>query len=568
MYVKKNKTRNGRIYLSIVDTYYDKAYGHSRSKTVKSLGYLDDLLKRYEDPIAHFSEVAKQLKIEKTDRIAPVMLQFKCDETIPAGIARTKNFGYAVLSKIYHELGIHTFLSRKQTDDDDFNANAIVKLLVYANLLCPSSQKNIYDNRTWFFEKDNYSFEDIYRCFAFLAKHADELQAWINQQSKTLYLRNPALLYYDIASYYLESDTLDTLRRKSIYKEYTPHFISQMSLFMDSNGIPIAYELLPRNMKQFLNYRPAFEKIKTRYNLERIIAIAHQNIVNEDILWRILAKKDGYILRASVRNADQELKQYVQNEQGYNSIGKDYKQKSRIFPRTLNLTTTQGKKVKKTIDEKQIIIYSQRYAERTKQERNAIIEKARDLIKNPARYSMYTSHITAGYVKNIQFDKWTGEILTPKEHLKLNHDKIRKEEELDGYYILLTSEYHEKDNKIIDIYRSSWRIEESFFTVKNEMETSPAYISQQEYLEAHSLIGFISFTIARILETKTEHKYSIRQLLESLKRAECTYIKENYYLFTYCDELLADIGSKVELDFTKRLRTQGEIRKALASTKK
>jgi hypothetical protein len=57
MYLKKNKTRNGRIHLAIVDTYYDKSRGHSRTKTIESIGYLDDLEKQYDDPTSFFLNV-------------------------------------------------------------------------------------------------------------------------------------------------------------------------------------------------------------------------------------------------------------------------------------------------------------------------------------------------------------------------------------------------------------------------------------------------------------------------------------------------------------------------------
>ena len=60
MYLKKTPNSHGRIRLSIVDTYHDKAKKCSRQKTVESIGWLDELEKQYEDPIAHF--VVRQIK--------------------------------------------------------------------------------------------------------------------------------------------------------------------------------------------------------------------------------------------------------------------------------------------------------------------------------------------------------------------------------------------------------------------------------------------------------------------------------------------------------------------------
>ena len=65
-----------------------------------------------------------------------------------------------------------------------------------------------------------------------------------------------------------------------------------------------------------------------------------------------------------------------------------------------------------------------------------------------------------------------------------------------------------------------------------------------------------------------QRKYSIGTILESLSKAECSLIQQNYYLFDYYDEVLKDIGRVTDIDFGKRIRTLGEIKKVLAKTKK
>ncbi|MEG0155358.1 MAG: hypothetical protein RR678_08255 [Lachnospiraceae bacterium] len=54
MYLKQTPNKKGRIYLSIIDSYYDKTTKNSKHKTIESLGYLDELQKIYADPISHF----------------------------------------------------------------------------------------------------------------------------------------------------------------------------------------------------------------------------------------------------------------------------------------------------------------------------------------------------------------------------------------------------------------------------------------------------------------------------------------------------------------------------------
>ena len=172
MYLKKTPNLNGRIRLSIVDTYYDKAKKCSRQKTVESIGRLDELEKKYDDPIAHFQKRVEPLKAEKAARQAPIHFTFYDSDRLCLGDKLRKNFGYAALSQIYHELGLHTFLTNRQRrSKEQYDANTIMKMLVYSRLLFPASKKSSYDDREHFFEKTDYSLDDVYRCLSFLEKH-------------------------------------------------------------------------------------------------------------------------------------------------------------------------------------------------------------------------------------------------------------------------------------------------------------------------------------------------------------------------------------------------------------
>lgn len=569
MYLKKNKTRNGRIHLSIVDSYYDKTRGHSRTKTIESLGYLDDLSKTYKDPIAHFTKRVEELKLEKSERIAPVIMEFKHNDKIDNQINYSKNFGYSILSSIYHDLGIHKFLTNKQRyTKEEYDANTIMKMLVYSRLLAPASKKKSYENRTRFFEKDNYSLDDVYRSLTFFHKQKDALQLWINDKVKALYGRDTNLVYYDVTNYYFETDKTDDFKRKGVSKEHRPNPIVQMGLFIDNNGIPISYQLFPGNTNDCLTYRPNLSRIKKDYGLGKVVVVADKGMTTGDNIWYTLSAGDGYVFSMSVRGADKELKDYVLDQEGYEWLGDEYKRKDRLYPRTISVTTTNSKKMKKTVHEKQVVFYSQKYDKRAKKEREAALLKAQDLISNPGKYTRSISYGAAAYVKNIEFDKKTGEILTPGNLLELNLEKLKAEEALDGYYVIVTSEYEKPADEIIGMYRGLWKIEESFRVTKSDLEARPIHVSRKDHIEAHFLTCFVSLVVARILEMKTNHKYSISRLLESIGRAECIYGQQNYYLFHYCDDILSEIGEKLGIDFTKRIRSLGEIKKVLANTKK
>lgn len=571
MYLKKTPNAQGRIRLSIVDNYYDKQKKCSRQKTIESIGFLDELEKIYENPISHFQKRVELLNQQKKEKQAPLNFTFYDSDRLCIGDNLRKNFGYAAFSKIYHELRLDTFFNNRQRHTkESYDANTIMKMLVYSRLLAPASKKASYGNRNQFFEKTDYSLDDVYRCLTFLNKHKEKLQVWMNDKIKEQYGRDTSLIYYDVTNYYFETDEQTDLLRKGVSKEHRPNPIVQMGLFMDNNAIPITYELFAGNTNDCLTYRPNFGRIKKQFDLGRVISVADKGMTTGDNIWYTIntPAKDGYVFSMSIRGADKSIREYVLDEEGYEWLGEEYKRKSRLCPRTILVTSNNGKKIKKQVDEKQVVFWSKKYATRAKAEREAVLAKARDLAKHPGNYTRATSYGAAKYVKKVEYDKETGEILTAASILDINEDLIREEEALDGYYMLLTSEMDTSDDKIIDMYRGLWRIEESFKITKSELEARPVYVWTNEHIEAHFLTCFVALTLSRILEMKLEHKYSAGRILESLSKASCSLIQQNYYMFDYFDEVLKDIGDLMNIDFAKRTRTLGDIKQTLADTKK
>ena len=571
MFLKKTPNKSGRINLAIVDGYYDKATKKTKHKVIESLGYLDELEKQYDDPIDYFTKRAKKLTEEKKSRQAPINFTFYDSDRLCVGDNLRKNFGYTALSKIYHELELDKFLNNRQRHTkESYDANTILKMLVYSRILAPDSKKSSFDHREMFFEKTNYSIDDVYRCLSFLNKHKETIQVWMNDKIKENYGRDTSLIYYDVTNYYFETDEQNDFLRKGVSKEHRPNPIVQMGLFMDNNAIPITYELFAGNTNDCLTYRPNFGRIKKQFNLGRVISVADKGMTTGDNIWYTIntPAHDGYVFSMSIRGAEKSMKKYVLDDDGYVWLGKEYKRKSRKYPRTIQVTSTSGKKIKKQVDEKQIVFWSEKYAKRAKAEREATLAKARDLAANPGSYTRATSYGAAKYIKKVDYDKDTGEILTASSILDIDEDLIREEEALDGYYMLLTSEMDTPDDKIIDMYRDLWRIEESFKITKSELEARPVYVWTREHIEAHFLTCFVALTISRILEMKLEHKYSTGRIIDSLSRAECSLLQQNYYVFDYYDEVLKDIGNVTNIDFSKRIRTLGEIKQVIADSKK
>ena len=571
--IMKNK-KTGRTSLSICRGYRDEN-GKVKHSTVQTLGLLENLEKEYDDPIAHFKEVVKKMNEEEKIANQPINIKLNKNEHLEENTNNRKNFGYAALSKIYHELEINKFLVNKfkSRKFSEFKINNIMKLLIFSRALFPESKKSTFENKNIFFENNDFSLAEVYNTLTYIEPIKNELQKHIYNKIQEQYKPNNECVFYDVTNYYFEINEPDELRKKGVSKEHRPNPIVQMGLFMDSLGLPMCYKLFEGNTNDCLTLRPMIQELQKNYNIGKVIVVADKGLNTGNNIAYNLAIGNGYVMSLSVRGANADLRNYILSEDNYvYNENKTYKKKSRIYPREITITKKDknGKviRIKKNIDEKQVIFWSADYAKRAKAERQPAIDKAKDLIGNVQKYNKKNCVGASKYVKHLVFDKNTGEIIEAKSQLSLDEDKILEEEKLDGYYIIVSSELDKSDSEIIDIYRGLWRIEETFKVTKSELDARPVYVSRNEHIEAHFLTCFIALVLSRILQYKLDRKYSVKQILESLSKCNCTNIQENYYLFDYYDTILKDIGNATNIDFSIKNRNLQDIKKILGTTKK
>jgi transposase len=578
--LKQSRRKDGRIYLSIEKAYRDKITGKPRAKTIKSLGYLDELEKEYDDPITHFKEVARKMTEEENSQ-RKLTLSINMDEKLSPGTDNRKNFGYAAILKIYHELGLDVFFKNKSRHESfDYNTNSIMIMLVVSRLLSPGSKKKAFEEKHRYFERFNFSLADVYRSLSHFSMIATEFQRYLNSQIAAKYGRNTKTIYYDVTNFYFETDEADEFRKFGLSKEKRRDPIVQMGLAMDADGIPLHYELFPGNTVDKETFRPVIGEVRRNYDTGRVIVVADMGITTGDNIFYLQGKEkgknfNGYVFSFSVRGGTKAFKEFVLSDNGY--VGRDgksadentdFKIKSRIIARDINVTLSSGKKVKKTVYEKQVVFWGRKYALKAQREREEVVKKAHDLIANPQKYTKATSYGAAKYVKNLKFDDKTGEILEVKERPVIDLSKVAEDEKYDGYYSIVTSELDMSDTEVIETYRGLWEIEETFRVTKGVLETRPVYVSLRDHINAHFLTCFIALTIMRIIQKKTGKVFSAENIVECLNNISCSNEHENIYLFDYRSEISDAIGEALGIDFTNKRLRLGDIKKFLAQAKK
>lgn len=571
MFLKTSTNKKtGRTYLSIVHGYRDQD-GKSRTHTVKSLGYLDELVKEFDDPISHFEKEASKMQKEKIGE-TKVSITINTDESINPDSNSRKNYGHIILSRIYHELEIDRFLDNKRRHAGyQYNIEQIARLLIFSRILYPKSKWCTFSTvKGLYFDSFHFTIDDIYESLDVFHSFAEELQQHLHQKIVEQYNRQTNLIYYDVTNYYFEIDKEDKDRKRGPSKEKRHDPIIQMGLAVDNLGIPISYQLFEGNTHDSETYLPYMARIKKKYDAKRIVVVADKGLNSGDNIAFNLALGDGYIFSQKIHGGSQELRDWVLDQKGY-SEGKDYKRKSRVLPVMIHVTDKMVEKKKhKTdvqIDQKQIVFYSEDYAKRARYKRQELLDKAADLIKTPSKYTKATHYGAANYVKNIKFDAKTGEIVTPKEQLRIDNEKVEDEEKYDGYYLIVTSELDTPDDEIVDYYHGLWRIEESFKITKSTLDARPVFVRKFEHINAHFLICFLALLILRLIEVRIGSRFRAMKIVESLKQVECTHLEQNYYVFEYRDEVIELLEKTFGVDMSKKYMTLSEIKNNLAIVK-
>jgi len=572
--------RNGRTYLYIEKSYRN-ALGKPRKKNVLTIGYIDELGEHYDDPIAHFRDVARKMT-EAEEKTQKVTLSFHLDDELPMDSDSRKNLGYAAILKIYHELELDRFFKNKARHQGfEYNTNSIMQLLIISRILSPGSKKKAVEEKGRYFERFNFALHDVYRSLSHFATLTKEIQRHIHERIAACYGSDTRVVYYDVTNFYFEIDQEDDLRKRGVSKEHRKDPIVQMGLAMDANGIPLHYELFAGNTQDKSTFRSVIGEVRRNYNTGRVIVVADMGIITGDNIYYLVGgeKKvkplNGYVFSFSIRGAMETFQEYVLNPDGYRGAdgkpaGEDaeFKIKSRVYGREINVTMQSGKTAKKMVYEKQVVFWGKKYADKARADREKTLMKSMSFVENPGKYSRATSYGAAKYVGNIEFDKKTGEIAVTDKKPFLDQDKIANEEKYDGYYAIVTSEREMPDQEIIDTYRGLWEIEETFRVTKGDLEARPAYVSLQERIEAHFLTCFIALVIMRLLQKQTGRIYSCGKIADCLNRISCVNEQDNLYLFNYRSEVSDAIGRALGIDFTKKRMRLAEIKNLLANSKK
>lgn len=517
----------------------------------------------------------------------------------------SRNLGYAAYSCLYHSLELDELVNnRRKYAGCEFNINTIFQHLVYSRLIWPASKKNTWEHTSRFFGNTGYDLQHVYRSMDHLLGWRTDILSHLDSRIRKQYGRRNTIVFYDVTNYYFELDSedgADGLRANGVSKEHKPEPIIQMGLFMDELGLPITYELFRGNTNDCVTMHEAMDECIIDFSASRKIIVADKGMMSYYNILRIREANNGYVISQSIRKSDEETKQFALCDDGWEvqvdgngeiaSMAKE-----RILPRKASAWgDVDGRRHSGTYNERQVFIWSKKYSDRAKHDRQAAIEKA---MKYDGRASRDMKD--SNYGKNKYLRKNPQKDGTPVEHdgcvYELDWERIAEDERYDGYYLICTNvigaekpvpgrppdfAYYRNDGflvlnhevtaqEIANIYGGLWKIEETFKVTKTGMlNLRPVFHSNQDRIRAHFLICFVSLVLERLLEYRMGWKYSAKTIQNSLSLFNAALLpNSNIYHVTYYDAVVKEILETLGIDISRKFLQQSDIRRIFGETKK
>lgn len=465
-----------------------------------------------------------------------IILSFSPSKFLKKDMQKAYNCGYLFLQKIYYHLGLDkickTITSRHLFE---YDLNDILAKLVYTRILYPSSKLAANRLAANLLEKPSFELHDIYRALSVLAEENDFIQAALYKNSQKVVERRRDILYYDCTNYFFEIEEADSLRRYGKAKQHQPLPLVGMGLFMDHDGIPLAFDIYPGNKNEQPTLKPLEKKIIRDYGLDQVIICTDAGLSSKtNRKFNDLSvggkRVRSFLTTQSIKQLPAYLKEFALDPSGWHLTGdrktydlneldeKEYYDKIFYKDRWIKEDLS-GRKMKegaKPLEQHLIVSFSPKYKNYQRKIRQGQIDRAQELIRS-GRYKQRPKNQNDPH-RFIARDRMTeeGEACT-KEISYLDTAVIVEEEMYDGFYAVCTNLEEMDVEQIIRINKKRWEIEECFRIMKTEFKARPVFLHREDRIKAHFLTCFIALFIFRILEKKLDEKYTCEEIIRTLR---------------------------------------------------
>lgn len=539
-----SKSKNAESFY--IAKSYVKANGSTSSTIVRKLGTLNQLIIEHgptrDDVIAWAKNEVKieTEKYKKEQEAKTVLIPFHADRQLEYDKQFFFRGGYLFLQHVYYALQINKICRKLRNKYKfEYDINAILSDLIYARVLEPASKRSSFKTAAEFLERPTYELHDVYRALDVLGRECDLIQAEVYKNSHFLGKRNDKVLFYDCTNYFFEIEQEDGDKKYGKSKEHRPNPIIQMGLFMDGDGIPLAFSLFPGNTNEQKSLKPLEQNVLNEFGCQKFIYCSDAGLASEDIRAFNHMGERAFIVTQSIKKLPAEDKAWALDKSGFKRVSDDKpvditnldEDDTGLYYKDEPYTT-------KKLHQRLIVTYSPKYALYQKSIREKQVERAEKMIASGnTKKQRKNPNDPARFIGTIAATK-EGEVA--KIHNYLDEQKIESEAQYDGLYAVCTDLLDDDVNEILKVSEGRWQIEECFRIMKTDFSARPVYLQDENRIKAHFLICFLALMFYRLLEKKLSYKYTSDEILDTLKKMNFAEIQEQGFIPLYKRQKITD----------------------------
>ena len=563
MRIRTTKTKNTIQYAIIKDITKN---GKRTTCIYENIGNFEKLKQRAgdENALEWLNKYVQKLNKKDKEEKLPVIIRKDPSKIIEKNVQTSFNVGYLFLQVIYYKLGLHNIcneISNRYRFKFDFNN--IMSNLIYSRIIFPASKLKTLELSKNFLEQPNFDYHHIERALPIICKEMDFIQSELYNNSCKYVERNNKILYYDCTNYYFEIEEEDDLRKYGKSKENRPNPIVQMGLFMDGNGFPLIFDITSGNTNEQVTLKPLEEKIINDFKTSEFVVCTDAGLAsmanrkfNNKANRKFITTQSIKKLKANLKAEALDLTKgwHLPNETKTYNISKlrtdeklkeKYKDKTFYKERWIN---------ENGLEQRLIITFSVKYQEYQKHIRENQINRAKKIIaSNPKKIGKPKQNDPKRFITTTNVTK-DGEV-AEKAVYSINQNIIDDEAKYDGFYAVCTN-LEDSVEEIVKVNHRRWEIEESFRIMKSEFKSRPVFHSREEMIKAHFVICFIALMVYRCLEKKLDEKYTVTEIIETLREMEVKIenadsYSPNYIRTDLTDDLHDKFGFRTDFEIIK-----------------
>lgn len=582
MRLKVSRSKNAAS-LYVTKTIYEGK--KQRTITVEKLGTEKELLEKLngKDPYEWAKQYIAKLNQEEKQQNREIILKFKQSKRIPMNVQRSCNGGYLFLQQIYYSLGLDK-ICQDISDQYRFtyDLNSILSRLLYGRILFPSSKLNTFEESKKLLEPPQFELQHVYRALDVLCKEDACIQSELYKNSKLLSKRNDRILFYDCTNFFFEIEQEENMKQYGPSKEHRPNPIVEMGLFMDGDGIPLAFSIHPGNKSEQQTLIPLEEQIMKDFQHAKFIVCTDAGLSSIDNRKFNNEAGRAFITTQSIKKLKKHLKEWCLEATGWKLEGfeTDKNGKSITFDirqletdvdlahKFRNSTFYKERWIKEDgLEQKLIVTFSLKYKYYQQSIRERQVKRAEKMLNgNLSSLKKHHQNDCKRFIKKTGVTS-DGEI-ADKEIYALDQSVIDEEARYDGFYAVCTN-LSDEPPKIAKINHSRWEIEECFRIMKTDFKLRPAYVRTDSRIQAHFMTCFLSLILFRYLEKALDYNYTCEEILTALREMNFLIIAGEGYIPTYTrtdltDSLHEAFGFHTDYDIV----SQKQMKKIFRDTKK